>query len=480
MPYPENYVAPSPALLGVLPRPQKTELEEGEFCFGEVTTICEGLTGSAVDEGLRRFGAKIKVVDDDDPTAQIRAVESAAVPIDGFRIQVTPTTITVEYSNWIGCRYAVGALEQLLYLAFRFGADQARMGCGRIEDAPHFYYRGFMLDSARHFQSADTILRLLQTMVRLRLNYFHWHLTDSEGWRLPSAGAPDLNTLGTIQKGSYTREEIDAIRKYAFENAIEIVPEIDFPGHSRGVLGLHPELRCIPDQFGNEVCLGNPETLKFVFARIDEAMALFPGSQYFHIGGDEAWDGWWRQCPKCQAKAKELGLTGEDFPRKLEAWFMREISQYLLDHGRTPISWRTNAILTPQNVLQCWGNAGDMYSCAYHDQGKNLVISSIDNAFYLDYPQCDEEPRFQWMATLSEEGVHAANPAAHMGPVLGDRLIGLECPLWTELVPEWRLEAKLFPRLIAAADVAWNGKNTDYADYRSRRKALQLAGYKVW
>ncbi|MGN0867805.1 MAG: family 20 glycosylhydrolase [Oligosphaeraceae bacterium] len=473
MPRPTSYEPLAPAFAGAVPRSLECKRGAGEFLFGKTLSL-NPLAAERLGETLRRFGTEPVPCEGD---AQLVLSQEATLPAEGFRLEVTPSRISLAFSDASGRIYGLNTLEQLLYLAYRYGADQAMLECGTLTDQPRLPWRGVMLDSARHFQSAEVVKRLLRAMGRLRLNRFHWHLTDGEGWRLPCPGAPELSTLGRLQEGGYRVEEIQEIRAVARENGIMIVPEIDFPGHNGGLLTLHKELRCDPEGASNEVCLGNPDSLAFAKARFQEAMELFPESRYFHIGGDEAWDGNWRACPKCQAKCRELGLPSA---RKLEEWFMRELSQFLLDHGRTPISWRTEAILTPENVLQCWGNANDMNACAWHDKAENLVISSIDNAYYLDYPQSPEEPRFSWMVNLSEEGVYSANPAAHMGEKLGTRLLGLECPLWTELVPEWRLGAKFFPRLVAAAESAWSPAGGSFGDYLSRRRALELAGYLWW
>lgn len=470
---PSDYVELSPALLGLVPKPLKAELSPGEFDFGDAIRL-SGIVAEWLQPVFDKFGVKC-VIDDAQP--QMAAMEDGSLGNEAFAIEVSSDKIDIRYGDYAGQVYAMGAMEQLLYLAFRYGRDQAFLECGRIEDRPHFRFRGVMLDCARHFQSVATVKRLLKAMSRLRMNYFHWHLVDNHGWRLPSDGCPELNTLGSLEKGAYTKADIAEIRSCAKKYAIEIIPEIDFPGHNHGALSLHPELRCLPDSFGNEICLGGEASMAFVKARYDETLALFPESRYFHIGGDEAWDGWWRQCPKCQAKMKELGLAT---PRKLEEWFMRELSQYLVDKGITPISWRTEAILTSKNILQCWGNAGDMYACAYHDKGENLVISSMDGSYYMDYPQSSSEPRMHWMPLLFEEATYMSNPASHMGEKLGNRLLGVDLPLWTEVVPEWRVGTKFFPRLVAGAEALWISHPKIFSEYLDRRQALEYAGYAWW
>ncbi len=471
---PESYASIAPAFSGTLPRGRECCLGEGEFAFGAQLTVAPEAM-PFLGECLQLFGVEA-IPCNENP--QVALASCTGLPAEGFRLTVSSGRILVEYGDQGGLVYGINALEQQLYLAFRFGADQAFLEAGTLEDAPRLVWRGVMLDSSRHFQNADTVKRLLRAMGRLRLNRFHWHLSDNEGWRMPSQGAPELNALASLQKGAYSPGEIAEIRQVAKENAIQIIPEIDFPGHNHGLLELHPEFRCDKEHFSTEICLGNPGTLAFAKARIQEAMELFPESTYIHLGGDEAGDWFWNRCPVCQAKCAELHLENT---RKLEEWFMRELSQFVVDRGRIPITWRTDAILTPKNVLQCWGNANDMRECTAHDNLSHQVISSIDNAYYLDYPQAFEEPRFPWMVQLSEEGVYSANAGAHMEGILGDRLLGLECPLWTEVVPQWRVEAKLFPRLVAAAESAWSPvKTASFADYQSRKKALHLAGYKWW
>lgn len=473
MPRPSDYVDLSPALLGVVPKPLKAELSSGEFKFGDKIRLA-GITAEWLQPVFEKFGVAVTI---DETAPQLSVAENSALGAEAYTIEVTSVKISVVYGDYAGLVYAMSTMEQLLYLAFRYGRDQALLECGTIEDRPHFKFRCVMIDCARHFQSVATVKRLLKAMSRLHMNYFHWHLVDNHGWRLPSDGCPELNTIEALDKGSYTKEDIAEIRSTAKKYAIEIIPEIDFPGHNHGALSIHPELRCLPDSYGNEICLGSEASMAFVKARYDEALALFPESRYFHVGGDEAWDGWWRQCPKCQAKMKELGLSTQ---RKLEEWFMREVSQCLVDKGVTPISWQTEAVLTQKNILQCWGNAGNMYSCAHHDNGKNLVISSMDGSYYIDYPQSANEPRMHWMPLLKEEAVYMANPACHMEQVLGDRLIGIDLPLWTEVVPEWRIGTKFFPRLVAGAETCWTSHQKNYNEYLDRRQALEFAGYSWW
>ena len=457
-----------PALKCLIPRPAEVTLTDGEFSFTRPLKVSDRLP--AVRERLAFFGATLA----DDAKTAITVADDKAMPAEGFAITVTPDTIRLNAGDEAGHFYAQGALEQLLWCAFAEGADVAKMQCGTVRDYPRYPMRGLMLDSARHFQSKPVIFSVLDMMAKLRLNHLHWHLTDGEGWRFPSLSAPKLNTLDGRQAGCYAAAEIAEITAYALDRHIEIIPELDMPGHSWGLTHLYPELACDPAHPGNELCLGNPKTMEFMLHRLDEMLTLFPESKYIHIGGDEAGTGHWEKCPKCQAKIRELGLENE---RKLEEWFMVAMSRHVLEAGRTPVSWCTKAAMPEGHLLQAWNDVHEIMDLAWSGR-PNDVISSLYIPFYMDYPQSFEEPHYYWMTVQTEEAMYDGEPAAHMEREIGDRLKGIESPLWTEMVPEWRVKAKFLPRAIAIAEVGWTQLALrDYQDYRRRRRSLTAAGY---
>ena len=457
-----------PALNCLIPRPAEVTLSEGEFLFTRPVKVSAKLP--AIQERLKFFGAKLA----DDAKCAITVAKDKSLPAEGFAITVTPNAIRLTAGDAQGEFYAQGALEQLLWIAFAEGADVAKMQCGSVRDYPRYPMRGLMLDSARHFQSKAVILSVLEMMAKLRLNHFHWHLTDGEGWRFPCLGAPKLNTLDGRQAGCYAAAEIAEITAYAQERHITIIPELDMPGHSWGLTHLYPQLACDPEHPGNELCLGNPKTMEFMLNRLDEMLALFPESKFIHIGGDEAGTGHWEKCPKCQAKIKELGLANE---RKLEEWFMATMSRHVLETGRTPVSWCTSAVMPEGHLFQAWNDVHELMDLAWGTR-KNLVLSSLYIPFYMDYPQHTDEPHFNWMTVQTEEMMYDGEPAAHMERELGNRLQGIESPLWTEMVPEWRVKSKFLPRAIAIAEVGWTKHELrDYLDYQRRRLSLESAGY---
>ena len=467
MPLPFPVTPMNPAYGYLLPRPYHYAVHEGFFSLERPVRVGEGL--EQIADRLRFFGAMVSA----DAAAAIDLVAGAGLPPEGFTLEVTPDRIVLKAGDAAGRLYGAHALEQLLWIAFRWGANAAQLECGVVQDRPRYRWRGLMLDSARHFQDRETILATLRLMGKLRLNRFHWHLTDAQSWRIPAKGAPELNGHGDWQDGAYTPEDFVAIRAEAARQCIEILPEIDMPGHNVFLLGLHPELRCNPEVHGWEICLANPASMEFMKARLLEALELLPECKVVHIGDDECGTSHWDKCPKCQAKIRELGLKDS---RALEEWFVNEICNFLLAHGRTPMVWGTHINPPKQTILQGWGNECDMVTCAAHDD--NPVVSSIDHAYYLDYPQDDEDPHSDPMTPVTDMDTYCSTVGAHMVEYLGDRLLGAEAPLWTELVPQWRVRVKFLDRAIALSEATWSQQcHKHYRNFLQRKRGLELAGY---
>ena len=281
----------------------------------------------------------------------VRYVRDAALPPEGYRLEITTSGVTVASADDAGAFYARKTLKQLAAGERRSRGDRPTMvPCCVIKDAPAFRWRGFMLDEGRHFFGKETVKGLLDQMADHKLNVFHWHLTEDQGWRLDIPRFPELVKYGAVRPESpvhgcrgtkddyrgngqpygpyfYTPDDIREILAYAKERFIMVVPEIEVPGHTRALLAAHPEFACkeglprVPCMFNgvqDEVlCAGNDYAIRFMEQVYDEVCALFPGA-YIHIGGDE--------CPKCQARIKSLGLKDED---ELQAWVTRHFTDYL-------------------------------------------------------------------------------------------------------------------------------------------------------
>jgi len=385
---------------------------------------------------------------------------------------ITPSSIALKGDD-AGVFYALEALAQLVALGMARGPTQgAEIPCGIIEDAPAFSWRGMMMDSARHFQSVERLRRLLDTLAQWRINRFHWHLTESNSFRLCALDFPKAGETHEREPGQYSIKDVKEILAYAKERFITVIPEVDMPGHANAILRAYPGYACDPKHPGHEFCIGSDAVRKRLKAFIGKVVRLFPDSPWIHLGGDEAETKHWEQCPKCQAaltkhKCKTM--------RGLENNFMREMAQEVIRLGRTPMLWYEGGKYPKQVMLQMWRRHGEV---PFPIKEKNPVVNSVNSDFYLDYRQDLREPFMPFHRMLTEEEVYRADPECGYGKKVRAILHGVECCLWTQFVPSWRIDAKLFPRLYAFSEVAWNHtRRTCYDDYVLRRQFLAAVGY---
>ena len=397
---------------------------------------------------------------------------------ESWKMVLSSGKIRIFSADRNGFLYAANALKQMLFTALARGPKNACLDCGTVEDHPRFGTRSFMLDSARHFQRPDAIKQVLSLLAEFRINTFHWHLADDQSWRIESALTPGIAGAGELDDGFYTKSDIISITEHAKKLGMKIIPEIDFPGHSKRLLSLHPELACDPDAGCREFCIGNPQSRIFLKKMLDEIMELFPDSPIIHLGGDEASSDNWEKCPVCAQALHEKNLS--DF-RQLENDFMKELVDYTLAKGRTPVLWATcSGQKYPKDAIQqVWlGKITELERIASE---QHRMIFSIHNSLYFDYPADLSEPHESWMFELSERGVYMTEPYILWENQLKDLLLGTEACLWTEYIPEWRIISKLLPRLSAYSEVAWSrSANKDYYDFRRRADLLRAAGYEEY
>ena len=310
-------------------------------------------------------------------------------------------------------------------------------------------------------------------LAHFRINVFHWHLTDNQGWRFPGKTIPLPDGRGTWSDGQYTADELRDVARYAREQGIRIVPEIDVPGHSSRLLERYPQYACRPDAPGREWCLGNPESLEFMKRLFSELMDLFPDSPVIHIGGDEADTAAWEACPKCQAAMKEKKFRTM---RELENDFMIRLSRFIVEKGRTPVIWGTcsGQVYPPDTIVQVWLDIREPLKVAPHG---NKIIYSVHNSLYFDYPANLSEPWENWMFELSERGVYMTDPYVIWPDKVRDSILGTEACLWTETVPRHCVMSKIFPRIFAYSECAWSlPEKKSYAELVRRRELLEAAG----
>ncbi|BBC33587.1 Beta-N-acetylhexosaminidase [Streptomyces graminofaciens] len=429
---------------------------------------------------------------------------------EGYRLAVTPSGVHVVGGGPTGLFWGAQTLRQLLGPdAFRrapLPGRQWRLPQIHIQDSPRFRWRGLMLDVARHFLPKDQILRHLDLMAAHKLNVFHFHLTDDQGWRVEIERHPRLTEVGSWRArtkfghrasplweekphgGHYTRDDIREIVAYAAERHISVVPEIDIPGHSQAAIAAYPELGntdvidttslTVWDTWGisKNVLAPTDNTLRFYEGVFEEVLDLFPAdagpfSEFVHIGGDECAKDQWKQSPTAQARIRELGLADED---GLQSWFVRHFDNWLTSRGRRLIGWDEilEGGLAPGAAVSSWrGYAGGVTAArAGHD-----VVMCPEQQVYLDHRQHDgpDEPvPIGYVRTL--EDVFRFEPVPpELTPEEARHVLGAQANVWTEAMEDpARVDYQAYPRLAAFAEVAWSAlpapAERDFADFERR------------
>ncbi|MDT0392388.1 beta-N-acetylhexosaminidase [Streptomyces dubilierae] len=427
---------------------------------------------------------------------------------EAYRLTVGAGRALVEGADATGLFWGAQTFRQLLGPeAFRrapvSGTRTWELPAVTVEDAPRFRWRGLMLDVARHFMPKEGVLRYLDLMAAHKLNVFHFHLTDDQGWRIEIERHPRLTEIGSWRArtktghrasplweekphgGYYTQDDIREIVAYAAERHITVVPEIDVPGHSQAAIAAYPELGntdvvdtsalSVWDTWGinPNVLAPTDTTLRFYEGVLEEVLALFP-SEFVHIGGDECPKEQWRLSPTAQARIRELGLADED---ELQSWFIRHFDTWLAARGRRLIGWDEilEGGLAEGAAVSSWrGYAGGIAAArAGHD-----VVMCPEQQVYLDHRQApgpDEPVPIGWVRTL--EDVYRFEPVPpELTPEEARHVLGTQANLWTEVMEDHaRVDYQAFPRLAAFAEVAWSAlpapADRDFAGFERRMAA---------
>ena len=347
-----------------------------------------------------------------------------------------------------------------------------------VSDSPEFEHRGLLLDCCRHFMDVDFIKKMIDNLALHKMNVLHWHLTEDQGWRIEIDAYPLLTEVGawrteldgTKHGGYYSKEEVRDIIQYAQKRHVEIIPEIELPGHSQAALASYPWLGCTGDQlevankwgvFKDIYCAGNDSTIAFLEVVLDEVCELFP-SDRIHIGGDEAPKVRWHSCDKCQQRIKENDLKDE---YELQTWFIERIGKFLEGKGKRIIGWDEilEGGLPEGAMVQSWrGMEGAIEAVSI---GTDVIVSPTSHC-YLDYP----------LSSTNLEEIYSFQPRPE-GTLDGPgRILGGECNMWTERSPQDLVESKVFPRAIGLAEVLWSGPEfTGASDaYSNFIKRLEL------
>ena len=330
---------------------------------------------------------------------------------------------------------------------------------------PRYAYRGLLLDCVRHYFPVAEIKKVIRQMARVHMNAFHWVLTNDQSWRIESRAFPRLNQVGNP---FYAHEEIQEIVEFALQLGIEVIPEIDMPGHMTALLAVYPEYSCsgkpvtIAETGGIYpviLCAGQEKTYSLIEKILDEVLPLFPG-KCVHIGGDEAPKGEWKKCPYCQRRIRENHLADEN---ALEGYFLSRVIRMLTERGKQAICWNEALMgnsLDENAMIQYWTVDHADETKRFLQRGGRLIYSDMFS-YYLDYPHICTSLRRVYEDTQVLDDLDVS-----------DRIEGVECCLWTEQIETAeQLERHLFPRLYAFAEMAWNGSMV-YEDFLKRLPAF--------
>ena len=426
----------------------------------------------------------------------LREPKAAVTNAEGYTLDITPQGIRISARDDAGLFYGAMTLAQLLTPDENHGP--VSVPAMHISDQPRFVWRGLMLDSARHMQSIAEIETVLDQMAQHKLNTFHWHLTDDQGWRIQIKRYPDLTRVGawrtpidagrdgqpTRYGGFYTQDQIRQLVAYAAARYITVVPEIDMPGHAQAAVASYPFLGVtgkqppVSEDWGVHPYLYNVDDATFTFMDhvLDEVMVLFP-SHYIHIGGDEAVKDQWKASPSVQAKMRALGLKDED---ALQGWFVSQLGSYLSAHGRRLIGWDEildGAVPADATVMSWRGMQGAIDAAK---QGHDVVLSPSPD-LYLDQLQSDRTDENAGRIPVRDlASVYAFEPVPKaLDAAQASHVLGAQGNLWTEHMPTIaHVQHAIFPRLDALSEVDWSpAQSRDWRSFLARLPA-QFARYR--
>ncbi len=486
----------------ILPKPSKVTmgLQECFFVLNPQTKIINKLedkdakvvTKEINSLAQELLGRNLKTASSIKEDNNIIIKKNGSLATEGYILEITPENIIIQAKSTAGAFYALQTLKQIVPIqAYETPLDleTVKLPTMKVEDAPHFAYRGFMLDCSRHFWDVETVKEVIDIMALHKMNRFHWHLTEDQGWRIEIKKYPLLTEKGSLRDqtttghnegfdgipygGYYTQKDIKEIVKYAEERFITIIPEIEIPGHSLGALCAYPWLGCRGEE-GNYktwslwgvspqiVCAGKESSFKFWEDVLGEVIKLFPG-EYIHIGGDEAPRDEWKVCPLCQKRIQENGLKNE---AELQSYVTHRIEEYLNKHGRKLIGWDEilEGGVSQSATIMSWRGASGGIKAA---QKGNYAIMTPNDFCYLDYFQTkdrkDEPDAIGGYVPLSK--TYSLNPYDKLTAEQQKYIMGVQGNLWCEYIPTpMQLQYMALPRLGAIAEVGWSNPAPESKD----------------
>ena len=490
----------------IIPRPVEAVALKGAYVVGEKCVIrtaeasfvrpAEIFAGYiAKEEGLTL------AVEQSDKRGGISLVLDSSLAKEEYKLAVTSKGVTVKGATPQGVFYGLQSLRQLLAAAEKGKKGYELQGV-EIADKPLLGHRGAMLDVCRHFFTVAEVKRFIDMIAMHKINVMHWHLTEDQGWRVEIKKYPALTKVGSMRKetvigrnsysktfdgtphgGYYTQKEIRDIVNYAAERYIEVIPEIDMPGHMVAALASYNHLGCRDEKFAvrtrwgiskDVLCVGKESTFEFIEGVLAEIVELFP-SKYIHLGGDECPRLRWKECPHCQKRIKEEGLSGED---ELQSYFMHRVEKFLAKHDRKIIGWDEIIYggINKSATIMLWNDKNRAKSTSLG----NDVILTPKSYCYMDYYQTTrpfsnkEGLLFRDNRIVTLRRAYELNPYEGLQPSEYHRIKGVQANLWTEYVSSFcRVQEKMLPRLAATAEAGWSCGEKNFEDFARRVNHLR-------
>lgn len=503
-----NVFATDNVRYGIIPKPKSLKELAGEFKINKHTAIIIPEGDTLVEEIAVDFADRIKTCTGID--IKVRTFPSSGTTPNSiifkkdegmgheeYTLHITPQNIVITATTPNGMYYGIQTIYQLLpaeiYGETKAGGLKWEIPCCEIQDAPRFPYRGLMLDAGRYFMPKELVMKFIDVMSMHKQNFFHWHLTEDQGWRIEIKKYPRLTEIGAFRKespigetkegdgiphgGFYTQEEVKEVVEYARKRYVTVVPEIELPGHATAAIAAYPELSCFPDRkyevatmwgIKKDVFCPSATTFRFLEDVFTELFDLFP-SPYYHIGGDECPRDQWKESPYCQELMKVLGLENED---QLQIFFVQRMAKFLKEKGnKTVIGW--DEILdggaVPGTIIMSYRGHNPAVRAA--KQGLNTIVTA-NRWNYLDYYQEDPDTEeLSMFLFLPLEKVYNYFPIPDTVPQqYHPYFFGQQGSVWTEYIQTpRRAEYMTFPRAVAMSEVAWCAKeDKNWDSFRKR------------
>jgi hexosaminidase len=486
------------AQYALVPKPKKLIYGTGSYALNEVLVIN---TASIFENEVQLFSSYLKtfcnktltVAKSMEDTSNLIIKEDKSLQTNVYHIIVNGKGIQITASSQAAMFYGIQTLIQMIQ-----SSHNGELSYCEIEDSPDFSWRGMHLDVSRHFMSIDDVKKYIDYLAMYKMNVFHWHLTEDQGWRIEIKKYPKLISVGAFRKrsmtgkysegkykeeihgGFYTQDQIKDVVQYAQKRHITIVPEIEMPGHALAALASYPQLACFPDSFAvaekwgvfeDVFCAGNEDVFQFLENILTEVIALFPG-QYLHIGGDECPKERWKKCSKCQTRILKEKLKDE---HELQSYFIRRIEKFIEKKGKNLIGWDEilEGGLAPNAAVMSWrGEAGGIAAA----KAGHYVVMSPGSPCYFDHYQHQNKEK----EPVAIGGYNPLSKVYNYQPIPNvlnkdeeKFVLGAQGNVWTEYMPNFKqVEYMALPRMAALAERLWQSgsQTTNFEDFKYRLK----------